>query len=949
MSLLPGSAISSGGYNINNSLRFRGSATPILSRTPSVAGDRKTWTWSAWVKRGGLGATNYRLFSCVQDGNNQAWIRFPSGDTIQVASAIGGVGEQANLITTALFRDPAAWYHIVVVFNTTSATASNRVQLYVNGVRITAFTTAIYPAQNYDGFINTTTIHRISTYDGSAEPFDGYMAEVNFVNAQALTPSSFGETNATTGVWQPKQYTGTYGTNGFYLKFSNTSEFPELVNTTSASQTNAAQATITVNVPSGVANGDLLILVLNGGNSTVYTTPAGWTLWFATTNVTAVFYKTASSEPASYTVTGSTATTAIGFMLAYRNAAINVMGALSATTANPIVAPAITTTATNTVVIAFIRNGGVSETFTTPSGFTNLVSESDASDPSGAIFTKTQVTAGTTGTASSTPTSTAGRGIQFSIRPLSLGQDFSGNNNYWNTNNISLTAGTTYDAMTDSPTLTSATVGNYCVLNPIDRLTTATLSNANLAFTTATTGHNAIGSIGMTSGKYYWEAQTSAGTTQARATVYGTAASAYYSFAANNAVYGFRFDADAGTLDYTTNGSSFTSLATGLTSRPYFPYFNNNGTTSKTISVNFGQRPFTYTLPTGYNRLNTFNLPTSTIVKGNSYMDATLYTGTGVALSVTNAGAFRPDLVWIKSRSTATDNAVYDAVRGTTRELVTNDIVAETTQSGSLTAFNSNGFTIGTRPRINTSATTYVAWQWQAGSSTVTNTSGTISAQVRADTTTGFSIVTYTGTGANATVGHGLGVAPKMIIVKNRGSAVAWAVWHTSIANTQYLVLNTNAGVATGATWWNSTTPTSSVFSVGTSTSTNTSTNTYVAYCWAEIAGFSKFGSYTGNGSADGPFVYTGFRPKFLIFKRSNAAGSWYTYDSARNVSNLTNLALIPEQSVAEVTQGSTNGPIDFLSNGFKLRGSGNDGNANGGTFIYMAFAENPFKNALAR
>jgi hypothetical protein len=533
-----------------------------------------------------------------------------------------------------------------------------------------------------------------------------------------------------------------------------------------------------------------------------------------------------------------------------------------------------------------------------------------------------------------------------------LGRDYSsGGYNNWVSNNLSLTAGTTYDSMTDSPTLTSPTVSNYCVLNPIDRLTTATLSNANIAFTTATTGHNAIGSIGMSSGKYYWEAETSAGTTQARATVYGTAASTYYSFAANNTVYGFRFDADAGTLDYTTDGSSFTSLATGLTSGPYFPYFNNNGVTSKTISVNFGQRPFTYTPPTGYNRLNTFNLPNSTIVKGNSYMDATTYTGTGASLSVTNAAGFRPDFVWVKGRSGATDHALYDSVRGTTNDLVCNTTAAATTQAQGLTAFNSNGFTVGTLAKMNTNAATYVGWQWQAGQgSSSSNTNGSITSTVSVNATAGFSVVTYTGTGANATVGHGLGVAPAMVIVKRRDSTGNWQVRHTSIAVANSIQLNLTNASAAATTVWNSTAPSSTVFSIGTSTDVNANTGTYVAYCWAEIAGFSKIGSYIGNGSADGPFVYTGFRPKFLLTKNINTGAvgdDWFMFDSTRNLFNLTNLQLIPNLNLAEAV-GTTN-VLDLVSNGFKIRGTAADTNGNGNTIIYAAFAENPFKNALAR
>jgi hypothetical protein len=212
-------------------------------------------------------------------------------------------------------------------------------------------------------------------------------------------------------------------------------------------------------------------------------------------------------------------------------------------------------------------------------------------------------------------------------------------------------------------------------------------------------------------------------------------------------------------------------------------------------------------------------------------------------------------------------------------------------------------------------------------------------------------VVTYTGTGANTTIGHGLSSAPKMVIVKNKGAAVAWAAWHTSIANTQYLVLNTTAAVATGATWWNSTTPTSSVISVGTSTSTNASGNTYVAYCWAEITGFSKFGSYTGNGSADGPFQYTGFRPKFIMVKPSSGVNDdWTITDTSRSPYNLCAAVLKPDSANAEdTTVGTIRANLDILSNGFKIRQPSDIININGGTFIYAAFAENPFKSSNAR
>ena len=335
-----------------------------------------------------------------------------------------------------------------------------------------------------------------------------------------------------------------------------------------------------------------------------------------------------------------------------------------------------------------------------------------------------------------------------------------------------------------------------------------------------------------------------------------------------------------------------------------------------------------------------------TIVNGSKVMQAVLYTGTGATQTI-NCG-FQPDLVWIKSRSAATDNKLTDSVRGATKALISNSTGAETTDSTGITAFTSTGFTLGSSSVYNNSGATYVAWCWNAGSGTTSsNTAGSITSTVSVNASAGFSVVTYTGTGANATVGHGLGVAPKMIIVKQRNGTFTWRVYHASLANTQVLYLSATDAATTETTTWNSTTPTSTVFSVGTGAGANGNTNTYVAYCWSEIAGFSKFGSYTGNGSADGPFVYLGFRPEFVLVKSSSLAQNWTIYDTSRSPYNAADLLLFPMSSTAEILD--TGQSIDLVSNGFKIRNSNANENTNGATYIYMAFAENPFRNSLAR
>jgi hypothetical protein len=787
-------AISSGGYDINNSLRFRSSATAYLNRTPASAGNRKTWTWSGWVKRGAIGF-NQRIFRASASGS-EGGIQFYSGtnnDGIELYDYT--TSYQWVLDTTQLFRDPSAWYHIVLAFDTTQATSANRVKFYVNGNQVTAFSTSTYPSLNYEGAINNNIAH---TLGGSDSIFDGYMADINFIDGQALTPSSFGETDTTTGSWKPKAYTGTYGTNGFYLKFSD-------IATTSGS------------------------------------------------------------------------------------------------------------------------NAG-------------------------------------------------------------LGKDFSGNTNYWTTNNISVTAGTTYDAMIDSPTLTSATVANYCVMNPIGGNSSMTLLNGNLNTSATAYSLHRYGTIGVSSGKYYWEASPTAmsgsgngmvvgisndiqesGTTFNGIRGYfsndgkaytGTSGATYGATWTTNDILGMALDLNAGTLTFYKNNVSQGTAFTGLTGE-WFPLIRTDATV--TSFINFGQRPFAYTPPSGFVRLNTYNLPDSTIKKGNTVMDATIYTGNSATpRSITNAAGFKPDLVWIKNRSNAYSHNIYDSVRGsgsayslqsnTTNSELTN--ATDTALYGYVSAFNSNGFstTNGSDPSfssiwVNQSSQTFVGWQWQAGQgSTSSNTSGSITSTVSVNATAGFSIVTWTANNTTATIGHGLGVKPSLIIVRDRAGS-GWEVYSSVLGATKYLQLNSTNAAVTSSTRWNNTEPTSTVFTV--TANLNYLTDPILAYCWAEIAGFSKFGSYTGNGSANGPMIYLGFQPKFVMFKDITSAAPWYMWDASRNTSNSITRILNANNSNAEGV-GSSGEYLDFLSNGFKLRSDAPALNNSGDNYIYMAFSSNPFKNSNA-
>jgi hypothetical protein len=349
-------------------------------------------------------------------------------------------------------------------------------------------------------------------------------------------------------------------------------------------------------------------------------------------------------------------------------------------------------------------------------------------------------------------------------------------------------------------------------------------------------------------------------------------------------------------------------------------------------------------------------MPTPTIPAGNLFMNATTYTGNGATQTITNGAAgaaFQPDLVWVKSRSSATYNELYDSVRGVSKRLFSNDTAAEADFSPyGVTAFNSNGFTVNDVTSsgygVNESGVSYIGWNWKAGGTAVTNTSGTISSQVSANTTAGFSVVTCTSpaSAGSFTFGHGLGVAPKFIISKSRSGTGNWSNYHASTGAGGYLLFTTAAYTANTDTW-NNTTPTSTLIS-STTNWWGTSSN-LVFYCWSEIAGFSSFGSYTGNGSTDGPFVYCGFRPKFIMFKiASGGTGNWEILDTSRNTYNTADLLLLPSSSAAESSAyGSYY--VDFVSNGFKIRGSGAGFNGSGEGMIYAAFAENPFKYANAR
>ena len=786
-----------GGYAIDNSLRFNDDDSARLSAT-QLSGSTTTWTFSCWLKRSEIGQQN-SIFTVGSSSTNDFLMYFSgTADTIDIivrnSSTING-----RLNTNAVFRDASAWYHIVFTYDSTNATSSERMRLYINGERVTSFSTETYPSLNQISVVNNSsyTMH-ISSIRGGADYFDGYMAEINHIDGQALSPTDFGEFDEDSGIWKPIEYSGSYGTNGFYLDFENSG---------------------------------------------------------------------------------------------------------------------------------------------------------------------------------------------------SLGADQSGNGNNFTPTNLAST-----DQMLDTPT------NNFCTPNTLDKGTTypLTLAEGNLKITGASEANSIRSTMMMTSGKWYWECRLvtagiynaigiASSTSSTLNTLLGsdsesigyfshtgltqkggTATTSGATWSTTGDIMGIAFDADNGDLTFYKNNSSQPNSYSGLTEGYWMPAF-----TSRTgaIIVNFGQDgsfagtataqgntdangygDFYYAPPSGYLALCTQNLATAlspTIDDGSAHFQTLTYAGDSSARTLTNDGNsdLQPDLIWIKSRTGAQWHHLFDSSRGGDYRLHSNSTNAESTLTNSrITSFNTDGFSTTDGENVNSTGNNYVAWQWKANAgSTSSNTDGTITSTVQANTTAGFSIVTFTGNGSGgSTVGHGLGQTPSVLIQKKRSSTGNWPVYHQAYGINNYTFLNTtdaNTYDGSGQTWVGIS---SSTFSLGTATSWNANGATYVTYCFVDVEGYSKFGKYIGNGSTDGTFVYTGFRPAFVIFKRTDIGGNWVMIDTARDTFNDCDASLYADLSNAEENPaGDVNG-VDYLSNGFKFRDGKAFWNASGGTYIYMCFAENPFVSSTS-
>jgi hypothetical protein len=887
-------AAGGGAYEISRSLRFNSADSAYLNRTPASAGNRKTWTWAGWVKRTSLATGTDQVLFCGGETNSATGFL----GIYYENNGIFTLGSSINILnSTPVYRDPGAWAHILFAFDSTAGTNSNKAKLYVNGTEVTAFNIDNRSTiTNQDYGINQAARHEIGRQTlTSARYFDGYLAEVHFIDGQALDPSSFTTTDLTTGQLIPIAYTGSYGTNGFKLNFSDNS-------------TTAALGTDT------------------SGNGNTWTVNN-----FQATVQTGRLYAQASG----------TATSAFSSATLLGNFPATVGGSYAIYDADLLTS---TTSATFSYTYSFI---GVVEVLVSADG-TSWTSK---------------------GLQSSSYTTVTNASAFRYVRWFYSTFNFGINNNPGGNDSL-LDTPTSYGTDTG---VGGEVRGNYATLNPLQLSGSnrITLSNGNLQGAGNSIYYgSAISTISVNSGKWYAEFTfTLASTfpltgiikTSPLSSTYqnsddqllGRTADAYgyrndqklynnNSFSTYGAswtdgdVIGVALDLDAGTLTFYKNGASQGQAASGLSG--YYA-IGCSVYSSAVCNANFGQRSWAYAAPSGFKALCDTNLPTPVVAKPNTVMDVKLYTGNGGTQTVSGL-AFEPDFVWLKGRSVGYSHQLYDQVRGAGKLLGSNSTSAEATVTDNLTAFTSTGFTLGNDAGTNQSSATYVGWAWDAGTTTVSNTQGSITSQVRANPSAGFSVVTHTSTGAAGTVGHGLGVQPLVVLTKVRSTTSNWE-WRTTVIDGSHdlLLLNTTgAKIDSGAA-----SPTSTVF-----TDVWNNGETAVTYCFAPVAGYSSFGSYTGNGSDNGPFVYTGFKVKWLMIKRTDSTSNWYMIDAARSPYNEVNDLLYAEQSLAETADDGNNG-VDFLSNGFKLRKGVGGTNVNGATLIYAAFAENPFQYARAR
>ena len=832
------------GATIDQSVRFRSEANANLTRTPASAGDRRTWTYSFWYKPGnrttkagnaGAGTVTFLSVNKVESNTEYAEFLIESDRITFQGATVTWVMPSARI------RDNSAWYHFVLICDTTNATSTDRVRFYLNGDRQTAFEQSSMPSQNDQLAINLDHEHAIGIRQNTTNnPLDGLFAEVHFIDGTAVGETSgvideFGRYNDA-HVWVPQAYTGSHGTNGYHLTFDSSGK---------AGQSGAGAA-------------------LGADHS------SGNNHWTA----------------------NNFETTAIGSSNEDNDIDFNDTPTNNYATISPILARS--------------RN-----------------------DFSGLNFEKANLR------------------VQYGA-----GGSIAGMANF----GIVGSSGKYYWEVT----LKEQKEGGLGIVSE-----DFDLEKGNNQFGTDTAN-----------GGQAWEWILSEGRRDNNNTETGTS----HTVPNVGDTIGFLLDTDAGTCTIeingvaqtSGNGAEFTNIPTDKTIYPYFRLGGASGDAN--IDWNFGQMAFQHE-PSGYQHVATNSLSEPTIKDGRDYFECITWDGNDTDdRDITTTKSFAPDLVWIKCRSATQNHVIFDTCRGATLRLMPNLINDEDTQANDLQVFNSDGFQVGTQARVNASSNTYVAWCWKAGGApTATNTAtgssaptsgsvmiddvasstaltGTIKAsKISANTTAGFSIVSYTGNSTSgATVDHGLGAKPDVVVVKARNPASSqhWHVKHVGLDNESNSVRFDATGGQADFNAWGGLAPDANVFKLGPVDGTNDDTKNYIAYCWRAIEGFSKFGKYETNVNDQGPYVHLGFKPALVILKSidQDTSVSWKLVDFKRSPINLnTGIRLYGQDNVAETTHA--NETIDLLANGFKIRGTSNSQNAPDvdKTYIYFAWAQHPF------
>ena len=1015
-------------YEIDGSLRFDSASSPYLYWTPSSAStSSRTFTLSTWVKLGNLktGTDSFIWSGQNVSGTKNCELTFKtySGEYIFQVEHYGSVTQFAGSVQ----RDPAAWYHLVAVWDTTQESSENRIKLYVNGQKLTSSNHS-YPSKDLDfdiGDGHTQMIGALNIGGSGQRHFDGYIADMHFVDGQALTPDYFGEIDKTYGHWKPKEVDisttpkESYGTNGFYLPFTTNTEgvFGDLSYTTAdiwgdgsdvrtyLFEGNATDA-------SGNSNGSLSGSYSYGqgilGQGINF---AGGEMDISLGNMSSGF---SHSVWIKTTANSTLALTRYYYNFAGEATQIRYDGKAMATygsgagwgTTYQILSDRVLTdgdwhhlchTFDGTDAAFYVDGSNVG---------TASISGSAPAPTSGTLRMNGDIETGATSqTCSIDQCRIFNRALtEAEVLKLAGGYalDQTGNGNDWQGKDITVT-----DVVKDSPT------NNFATLNSIDN-GGATLQQGNLRWDSGS-NQGTRSTFFMSSGKWYWEfmsnesnligehgvAPSSKSLTGTIAYPGSTSGGWGFSNSSGNKVFNNTFtnitsggsngdvimtavDMDAGKIWWGRNGTwlgsgnpaSGTNQAFSGLSGDLSPMTGVGGAAAGAVIYNFGQDSsfagnktaqgntdsdgvgdFYYTPPSGYLALCTKNLPDPAVVPSKQF-NTVLYAGNGSTQSITGIG-FSPNLVWIRRRNIATNYNIFDTNRGANKKLYPNLSNSEYTDTNALTSFDSDGFSLGADGEGGSaSGSNYVAWNWNASGSTSSNTNGTgITSTVDVNSDAGFSIATYSGTGSSgSTVGHGLSQAPEFVVIKQRNGTGHFGAWHKDLGTGKNIALSSNSRaftVSSETTNGGISTANSSVVSFQSGTSDVANVNvydgTYVMYSWHSVDGFSKVGSYTGNGSTDGTFVHTGFRPAFILVKNTIDNDNWYLHDTARDPVNPTDNFLEPNVTGVE-GDGSANAiEFDILSNGFKCVDTANQINGNGDTYIYLAFAEYPFKYSNAR